>query len=653
MRRLKFFFKNFNRRIQFHSRDKSKSMQSLIPLIPFLPLIGFAINGLFGSRLSKNTVGLIGAGTLLASFVLSLMCFNQVAAAGPIHTTLYNFFTVDSLTVNFGFLVDQLSVWMMLIVTGVGFLIHVYSIGYMHDDDGFWKFFAYLNLFIFSMLLLVMGDNFLMLFFGWEGVGLCSYLLIGFWYTNKEYGKAARKAFIMNRIGDLGLLLGIFMIFKIFGSVNYSDIFSSLSSIRLEAGAATAICLLLFIGAMGKSAQIPLYTWLPDAMAGPTPVSALIHAATMVTAGVYLIARCNPLYSLSPEAMHFVASVGVVTCIFAAIIGLRQNDIKKVLAYSTVSQLGLMFVALGMGAYASAIFHVTTHAFFKALLFLSAGSVIHGMGGEQDIRNMGGLRKAMPVTFWVFLIGTMAIAGFPFLSGFFSKDEIFAFTYAHGGRLWWGLAGLGAMFTAIYMCRLLYVTFFGEFRGTAEQKHHLHESPAVMTVPLVILAVLSVMGGFLNTPHFLHLGNEQWLAHWFSAVIPLNELHLEPSTEWSLMTFTTGLALVIIVVSYFIYGKKSNLPASDAAQTGLTRVIAHKFYVDEIYDFLFVRPVERLSKIFHYYIDIQGIDGIVNGVGTGVQRLGAELRKLQNGNIEYYLLGMVVGALLLLLTLFV
>jgi len=628
-------------------------MQSLIPLIPFLPLIGFAINGLFGSRLSKNTVGLIGAGTLLASFVLSLMCFNQVAAAGPIHTTLYNFFTVDSLTVNFGFLVDQLSVWMMLIVTGVGFLIHVYSIGYMHDDDGFWKFFAYLNLFIFSMLLLVMGDNFLMLFFGWEGVGLCSYLLIGFWYTNKEYGKAARKAFIMNRIGDLGLLLGIFMIFKIFGSVNYSDIFSSLSSIRLEAGAATAICLLLFIGAMGKSAQIPLYTWLPDAMAGPTPVSALIHAATMVTAGVYLIARCNPLYSLSPEAMHFVASVGVVTCIFAAIIGLRQNDIKKVLAYSTVSQLGLMFVALGMGAYASAIFHVTTHAFFKALLFLSAGSVIHGMGGEQDIRNMGGLRKAMPVTFWVFLIGTMAIAGFPFLSGFFSKDEIFAFTYAHGGRLWWGLAGLGAMFTAIYMCRLLYVTFFGEFRGTAEQKHHLHESPAVMTVPLVILAVLSVMGGFLNTPHFLHLGNEQWLAHWFSAVIPLNELHLEPSTEWSLMTFTTGLALVIIVVSYFIYGKKSNLPASDAAQTGLTRVIAHKFYVDEIYDFLFVRPVERLSKIFHYYIDIQGIDGIVNGVGTGVQRLGAELRKLQNGNIEYYLLGMVVGALLLLLTLFV
>jgi NADH-quinone oxidoreductase subunit L len=600
--------------------------------------------------MSKSAVGIIGSGTLLASFILSVLCFNQVAASGAIQTTLYNFLNVGGLSANFGFLVDHLSVWMMLIVTGVGFLIHVYSIGYMHDDEGFWKFFAYLNLFIFSMLLLVMGDNFLMLFFGWEGVGLCSYLLIGFWYTNKEYGKAARKAFIMNRIGDLGLLLGMFMIFQTFGSLNYANIFEALPNIRLEAGVATAICLLLFVGAMGKSAQIPLYTWLPDAMAGPTPVSALIHAATMVTAGVYLVARCNPLYNLSPDAMHFVASVGVVTAIFAAIIGLRQNDIKKVLAYSTVSQLGLMFVALGMGAYASAMFHVTTHAFFKALLFLSAGSVIHGMGGEQDIRKMGGLRKAMPITFWVFLIGTMAIAGFPLLSGFFSKDEIFAFTYAHGGKLWWGLAGLGAMFTAIYMCRLLYVTFFGEFRGTEEQKHHLHESPASMTVPLVVLAILSVAGGFLNTPHFLHLGNEQWLAQWFSSVIPLNELHLDPSTEWGLMTFTTGLALVIIAVLYFVYGKKSNLPVADEAQTGLTKIVANKFYVDEIYDFAFVRPVEKMSKFFHYYLDIQGVDGVVNGIGAGVQRLGAEFRKLQNGNIEYYLLGMVAGAVLLFLT---
>ncbi len=628
-------------------------MNQLIPLIPFLPLIGFAINGLFGKRLSKNLVGLIGSGTLLASFILSLMCFNEVAASGPIQVTLYNFFTVGNLSANFGFLVDQLSVWMMLIVTGVGFLIHVYSIGYMHDDDGFWKFFAYLNLFIFSMLLLVMGDNFLMLFFGWEGVGLCSYLLIGFWYTKLEYGKAARKAFIMNRIGDLGLLIGMFMIFQTFGSLNFSEIFATLPNIRLEAGVVTMICILLFIGAMGKSAQIPLYTWLPDAMAGPTPVSALIHAATMVTAGVYLVARCHPLYNLSPDAMHFVALIGVITCIFAAIIGLRQNDIKKVLAYSTVSQLGLMFVSLGMGAYASAIFHVTTHAFFKALLFLAAGSVIHGMGGEQDIRKMGGLRKAMPVTFWVFLIGTFAIAGFPLMAGFFSKDEIFAFTYAHGGGWWWGFAGLGAMFTAIYMCRLLYVTFFGEFRGTHEQAHHLHESPKVMTVPLMILAVLSIAGGFLNTPHFLGLGNEQWLAHWFSNVIPLNEMHLEHSTEWTLMIFTTSLAVVIIIVSYFIYGKKSNLPVADTAQSSLTRLVANKFYVDEMYDFLFVRPIEKLSKLFHYYVDIQGIDGIVNGVGAGVQRLGAEFRKLQNGNIEYYLLGMVLGGILVLLTMWV
>ncbi len=628
-------------------------MNSLIPLIPFLPFIGFLANGLFGKNLSKTAVGIIGSGTLLASFLLSVACFNQVAATGPIHTVLYNFFTVDSLSVNFGFLVDHLSVWMMLIVTGVGFLIHVYSIGYMHDDEAFWKFFAYLNLFIFAMLLLVMGDNFLMLFFGWEGVGLCSYLLIGFWNKNREYVKAANKAFIMNRIGDLGLLLGIFLIFKTFGSINFAEIFAALPTVRLEAGAMTAICLLLFIGAMGKSAQIPLYTWLPDAMAGPTPVSALIHAATMVTAGVYLVARCNPLYSLSPDAMQVVAFVGLVTCIFAAIIGLRQNDIKKVLAYSTVSQLGLMFVALGMGAYASAMFHVTTHAFFKALLFLAAGSVIHGMGGEQDIRNMGGLRKAMPVTFWVFLIGTFAISGFPLLSGFFSKDEIFAYTWQSGGKLWWGLAGLGAMFTAIYMCRLLYVTFFGEFRGTSEQKHHLHESPAVMTVPLVILAVLSVAGGFLNTPHFMHLGNDQWLAHWFSSVIPMAEMHLDPSTEWSLMIFTTSLAVAIIAGLYFVYGKKSNLPVPDAEQSGLTRVIANKFYVDEIYDFLFVRPLQKLSRFLHYYVDIQGIDGLVNGIGAGVQRLGAEFRKLQNGNIEYYLLGMVAGAVLLLLTLFV
>ena len=635
-------------------------MNQLIPLIPFLPLLGFAVNGLLGRRMSKTAVGLVGSGTLLASFLLSVACFSEVSASGPMRVVLYNFLAVDSFHVDFSFLVDQLSVWMMLIVTGVGFLIHVYSIGYMHDDAGFWRFFAYLNLFIFSMLLLVMGDNLVMLFFGWEGVGLCSYLLIGFWYDNREYGKAARKAFIMNRIGDLGLLLGIFLIFKTFGSLAYADIFATLETTSTDPAIVTAICLLLFVGAMGKSAQIPLYTWLPDAMAGPTPVSALIHAATMVTAGIYLVARCHPLYNLSPDALNVVAFVGLATSIFAALIGLRQNDIKKVLAYSTVSQLGLMFVALGMGAYTTAMFHVTTHAFFKALLFLGAGSVIHAMSGEQDIRNMGGLRKALPITFWVFLIGTLAISGFPLLAGFFSKDEIFANTFAAGGQWWWAFAALGGLLTALYMSRLLFVTFFGDFRGTEEQRHHLHESPAVMTVPLIVLAVLSVLGGFLNTPHFLHLGTPQWMAHFLEPVVGNTNLHhggephhLSESTEWALMLVTTTLALLVIAAAYWMYAVRRRLPAADAEQTGLTKVLANKFYVDEIYQFLFVRPVERLSQILHYYADIWAIDGLVNSVGAGVQRLGAEFRKLQNGNVEYYLLGMVVGAVLLFLTLFV
>lgn len=633
-------------------------MRQFIPLIPFLPLLGFAINGLFGRKISKTAAATIGSGTVLVAFLLSIGCFQEVSSSGAIQTVLYNFLTVGSLQVNFSFLVDQLSVWMMLIVTGVGFLIHVYSIGYMHEDEGFWKFFAYLNLFIFSMLLLVMGDNLVMLFFGWEGVGLCSYLLIGFWYTNTDFSKAARKAFIMNRIGDLGLLLGIFLIFKTFGSLTYGEIFARIDTVNPDPAIITAICLLLFIGAMGKSAQIPLYTWLPDAMAGPTPVSALIHAATMVTAGIYLVARCYPLYNLSPDALQVIAVVGLVTSIFAALIGLRQNDIKKVLAYSTVSQLGLMFVALGMGAYATAMFHVTTHAFFKALLFLGAGSVIHAMGGEQDIRNMGGLRKALPITFWIFLIGTFAISGFPLMAGFFSKDEIFANTFAAGGKWWWGFAGLGGLITAVYMCRLLFVTFFGEFRGTAEQKKHLHESPLVMTVPLILLAVLSVLGGFLNTPHFLHLGTPQWLSHFLEPVVQNTNLHhggephhLAESTEWSLMSISTSLALLVIAVSYYIYVLRRSVPVADSAQGGLVKVLANKFYVDEIYDFLIVKPVEKLSQLLHYYADIWAIDGLVHAVGRSVEGLGAQFRKLQNGNIEYYLLGMVAGAVLLFLTL--
>ncbi len=632
-------------------------MQSLLPLIPFLPFAGFLINGLFGRRLPKTAVGLIGSGTILGAFLLSLAVFSDVRNGTAMEQTLYTFLHVDSLQVQFAFLADPLSAWMMLIITGVGFLIHVYSIGYMHDDEGFWKFFAYLNLFVFSMLLLVMGDNFLMLFFGWEGVGLCSYLLIGFWYENRAYGHAARKAFIMNRIGDLGLLLGIFLIFNTFGSLQYREVFEGVANYQNNAWIPTVICLLLFVGAIGKSAQIPLYTWLPDAMAGPTPVSALIHAATMVTAGIYLVARCSSLYALAPHALEVIAITGLATAIFAALIGLRQNDIKKVLAYSTVSQLGLMFLALGMGAYSTAIFHVTTHAFFKALLFLGAGSVIHALGGEQDIRNMGGLRKALPVTFWVFVIGTLAISGFPLLSGFFSKDEIFAKTYEHSGALWWALAAISGLITATYMGRLLFVTFFGEFRGTEAQRAHLHESPAVMTIPLIVLAVLSVVGGFLNTPHFLHLGGSEWLSHYLAPALArpaTPETHvLDARTEWLLMGITTVLALLVLVLAYAVYVVRRNVPVADSAMQPIARLLANKFYVDEAYDFLFVRPLEKLSKMLHYYADIQAIDGVVNGVGRASQLLGAQFRKLQNGNIEYYLLAMVVGAALLVGSLFI
>jgi NADH-quinone oxidoreductase subunit L len=629
-------------------------MDILITLIPFLPLLGAAVNGLVGARLPERVVGWLGSGAVLVSFLFSLYLFAHLhGGAEPVRTTLYTFIAVDSFHVDFAFLVDPLSVWMMLIVTGVGFLIHVYSIGYMHGDAGFWRFFAYLNLFIFSMLLLVMGDNLVMLFFGWEGVGLCSYLLIGFWYDNRAYGKAARKAFIMNRIGDLGLLLGLFLIFAIFDSFAYADIFARLPVLRLDPAVLTAIGLLLFVGAIGKSAQIPLFTWLPDAMAGPTPVSALIHAATMVTAGIYLVARCHPLYSLAPTALEVMAFVGLLTSLVAGLIALRQNDIKKVLAYSTVSQLGLMFLALGMGAYAAAMFHVTTHAFFKALLFLGAGSVIHALGGEQDIRRMGGLRKALPLTYWTFLLATLAISGVPLLSGFFSKDEILANVFAGAGSAWWAMAALGGGLTALYMSRLLFVTFFGTFRGTEEQRAHLHESPRVMTVPLLILAVLSVAGGLLNLPHLLHVPGAEWLAHFLSpSVGESRPAHLlSAQTEWLLMGAASLLALGVIAWAYWAYGVRQGVPKDETQLSRWERVLAGKFYFDEFYDWAIVRPVERLSQLLHYYADVWAIDGLVNGVGSAVQRIGAEFRRLQNGNIEYYLIGMVVGAVLLFLSL--
>ncbi len=631
-------------------------MDILITLIPLLPLLGAAFNGLVGARLPERVVGWIGSGTVLLSFLFSVYLLAQLhSGAEPMRTVLYPFLAVDSFHVDFAFWIDPLSVWMMLIVTGVGFLIHVYSIGYMHGDAGFWRFFAYLNLFIFAMLLLVMGDNLVMLFLGWEGVGLCSYLLIGFWYDHRAYGKAARKAFIMNRIGDLGLLLGLFWVFAVFDSFTYADIFARLPVLKLDPAILTAICLLLFVGAVGKSAQIPLFTWLPDAMAGPTPVSALIHAATMVTAGIYLVARCHPLFSLAPTALEVIGFVGLLTSLMAGLIALRQNDIKKVLAYSTVSQLGLMFLALGAGAYAAALFHVTTHAFFKALLFLGAGSVIHALGGEQDIRRMGGLRRALPTTYRTFVAATLAISGVPLLSGFFSKDEILANTFAGMGAGWWTLAALSSALTALYMSRLLFVTFFGPFRGTEEQRAHLHESPPVMTMPLVVLAVLSIAGGLLNLPHLLPMFEGEWLAHFLSPSV--SEARparlLSAQTEWLLMGIASLAALSAIAWAYWAYLVRQNVPKDEAQLTSWERVLAGKFYVDELYDWAFVRPAERLSQWLHYYADVWTIDGFVNSVGLAVQRVGAEFRRLQNGNIEYYLLGMVVGTALLFLSLWI
>ena len=450
----------------------------LYVLIPLLPFLGFLLNGLLNRKLSGTVAGLIGSATVLGSFLISVMLFLNFQYQYTVQ--LFDWISVGSLQIPFQYQIDQLSLIMLLLVTGVGFLIHVYSIGYMHHDENVGKFFSFLNLFIFSMLLLVMGANFVILFIGWEGVGLCSYLLIGFWNKNTAYNNAAKKAFIINRIGDLGFLLGIFLIYLTFNSVQYAEVFQKASLGQFGTygvGICTAITLLLFVGAMGKSAQLPLYTWLPDAMAGPTPVSALIHAATMVTAGIYMVLRANVLFTLAPDTLQVVAIVGAATALFAATIGLAQNDIKKVLAYSTVSQLGYMFLALGVMGYSTALFHVLTHAFFKALMFLGAGSVIHAMSNEQDLRRMGGLRKALPITFLTFLIGCLAISGIPPFSGFFSKDEILAHAFEHN-KVLWAMGLLTAFLTAFYMFRLLFLAFFGEFRGTEEQKHHLHESPA-------------------------------------------------------------------------------------------------------------------------------------------------------------------------------
>jgi NADH-quinone oxidoreductase subunit L len=627
-------------------------MDKYIWLIPLLPLAGFLINGIGRNTLSKGLIGFIGSFVVLLSFGLSVGAFLQVKSTGiPINVSIFDWFSVGHLKVQLAFLIDQLSAIMLLIITGVGFLIHLYSVGYMHSDKGFGKFFAYLNLFIFFMLLLVLGSNYLVMFIGWEGVGLCSYLLIGFWFTNPDYADAAKKAFIMNRIGDLGFIIGIFVIIGIFGSVTFSDIFPKAPGMHSSEFAFTVITMLLFVGAVGKSAQIPLFTWLPDAMAGPTPVSALIHAATMVTAGVYMIARSNILFTMSPITMNVIAIIGLATAVFAALIALSQTDIKKVLAYSTVSQLGYMFLGLGVGAYTGAFFHVLTHAFFKALLFLGAGSVIHAVSNEQDMRKMGGLKSKLPLTFATMLIGTLAISGIPPFAGFFSKDEILAHTFAHSTTMY-VIGVITAMFTSFYMFRMLYLTFYGKFRGTAEQEHHLHESPPSMTIPLVVLAILSIVGGFIGVPEVL--GGHHWLEHFLAPVFEsstaiMPEAHLSSSTEISLMIASVGGALLALIYAYIRYVKKVRVPAADNEERpGLVSLSYHKFYIDEIYDWLIRKPLDALSVFFYKVVDLLIIDGFVNGLGKVSVKSSKGLRLLQTGNVGFYIFMMVVGIIAIL-----
>ncbi|HEY5367542.1 MAG TPA: NADH-quinone oxidoreductase subunit L [Hanamia sp.] len=628
----------------------------LIYLVPLLPLIGCLINGLGRNALSKNLVGVIGSGVVLISFCLSLLVFLQVSTDGFTTQVVhyFDFISAGKLNVPFEFEVDQLTAVFLLIITGVGFLIHVYSVSYMKEEtqSGFGRYFSYLNLFVFSMLILVLGGNYVIMYIGWEGVGLCSYLLIGFWFKDQANNDAGKKAFIMNRIGDVGFLLAVFWMISAFGTASYHELYNSGNGIiysltTMNSPVIVGITLLLLIGAVGKSAQIPLYTWLPDAMAGPTPVSALIHAATMVTAGIYMIARSNIMYSLAPVSMAGVASVGLVTAIIAAIIALKQNDIKKVLAYSTVSQLGYMFLGLGVGAYSAAVFHVMTHAFFKALLFLGAGSVIHAMGGEQDITKMGGLGKKMKITYITFFIACLAISGIPPFSGFFSKDAILSATYAESPLLYFlGLGG--ALLTAFYMFRLLAMTFIGKFRGTEAQEHHIHESPVTMTLPLIILAVLAAIGGFIGMPEiFVKNGNKfgDFLSPVFARSKEILVEHTVPhQTEWILIIVS---AFLVIIVSIWAWNKFKNYAPSVHKDNSFVKSIKNKFYVDEAYDMLVVKPYRSLGAFLNNVFDKKGIDGIVNGVGRSVNYGSRQLRLLQSGQVGSYLLLMVVGLLIL------
>jgi len=650
-------------------------------LIPFFPLLGSIINGLLGKRFIKNEklIGAIGTGMLFLSFLVSCKYFIQLLgdSVKSHQNVIASWMSVGNLQVDWGFLLDPLSALMIMVVTGVGTLIHLYSIGYMHGEEGFYRYFSYLNLFVFSMLMLVLGNNALVMFVGWEGVGLCSYLLIGYYFEKKSAGDAAKKAFVMNRVGDFGFLLGLFTIFWALGShgvwtINFVEITENAHLLSgdmvLGASVTTVATLCFFLGATGKSAQLPLFTWLPDAMEGPTPVSALIHAATMVTAGVYMIGRMNLLFAMSPTTMFVVALVGALTAIFAATIGFAQNDIKRVLAYSTVSQLGFMFVAMGVGAFTAGIFHLMTHAFFKACLFLGSGSVIHAMhhalhhahldDDAQDMRNMGGLRKKMPVTWATFGISCLAISGLPFFSGFFSKDEILWWTFAstRGNKVIWVIVVVAAFMTAFYMFRCLYMTFYGEQKTNPKAKDHVHESPWVITLPLVVLAGLATVGGLIGIPHAIdiaHVGNKlnAFLAPVFhhSQELYKIEAHGSASTEIILMVFSVAVALAGIGLATVMYMKDPSLPGKFTAKfSTLHRAVFNKWYVDEIYDTLFVNTTKKLGFFCWRGFDVKVVDGIVNGVAKLVGALSSVLRYTQSGLFQNYALTMVLGTVVML-----
>ncbi|MCD6580188.1 MAG: NADH-quinone oxidoreductase subunit L [Desulfuromusa sp.] len=647
-------------------------MYSNLWLIPFFPLVGSIFNGLFGKKIKNEAViGGIATGLVFLSFLVAAQNFFKLLSdTEKIHElVIASWMTVGNFQLNWELLLDPLSAVMIMVVTGVGTLIHLYSIGYMHGEEGYYRFFSYMNLFAFAMLMLVLGGNALVMFIGWEGVGLCSYLLIGYYYEKKSASTAANKAFIVNRIGDFGFLCGLLTLFwalaeKGIWTLNFVKIAES--GHLLESGGLliTVVTLCFFLGATGKSAQIPLFTWLPDAMEGPTPVSALIHAATMVTAGVYMIGRMNGLFAMAPATMMTIAIVGGLTAFFAATIGLAQNDIKRVLAYSTVSQLGYMFLAMGVGAFSAGIFHLMTHAFFKACLFLGSGSVIHGLhhayhhahldDDPQDMRNMGGLRKKMPITFITFLVSTIAISGIPFFSGFFSKDEIlwWSFGSTHGHWMLWLLGAGAAGMTAFYMFRLVFMTFFGEQKTDPRAKDHIPESPFTITIPLMVLGFGALVGGYIGVPAILGGANRfhHFLEPVFGHALHLNHIHAHgtPATEYTLMAVSVAIAIVGIFIAWIMYIRNPELPGKFVARfEGAHRVIFNKWYIDELYDFVFVNPCKKIGTFLWRGFDVKVVDGVVNGCAWVIKGIGTGLRYTQSGYLYNYAMAMVVGVVVI------